>query len=384
MLRGTGGKARHDIPKLSWAEPLRLADVETRFRAETGARLRPRSQDQYWNTFLAFARDVHLEQFSLKQLQGKKGRELILSHVPKVKPHSRRHALAAIKKVWRKALAIQWPIENDDLERFPDPRPIRAPKRDIVELWVHAADSEQDLYEKSWFWTEQTDGLRPADQQAELCRKHLVRNAMGKIVGILAEDPQEMGLKRDAPIEAGMPPELADVLDAWLAKHPSGDENAPIWPWRATGDGRIIPSRKPTPDGIERMRRKFAKRWHLPWVTSKAMRHFVITTLEDAGMPKTLRHLWRGHKAESGDMDAQYGQRAQPEDTFMAQLRYLPSGPRGTFLKVERTQEGVPKEWTELYLKIASGQVDRFDAMDKVKTLLQAMERQVTVERIGP
>ena len=29
------------------------------------------------------------------------------------------------------------------------------------------------------------------------------------------------------------------------------------------------------------MRRKFAKRWHLPWVTSKAMRHFVITTLED-------------------------------------------------------------------------------------------------------
>ena len=46
MLRGTDGEARLDEPDLPREIPLNVRDVETRFVASTGARLKPRSQRQ--------------------------------------------------------------------------------------------------------------------------------------------------------------------------------------------------------------------------------------------------------------------------------------------------------------------------------------------------
>ena len=101
---GNGGEARLDTPRIPWDEPLDLKAVKTRFEATTSARLKPKSQYQYWGHFQAFADDVNLARYSKKDLSGKKGRELLLSHCPHVSARSRRHAMAAIKKIWRKAL----------------------------------------------------------------------------------------------------------------------------------------------------------------------------------------------------------------------------------------------------------------------------------------
>src|SRR3989442_10758880 len=88
MLRGTDGEARLDEPDLPREIPLNLRDVETRFVASTGARLKSRSQRQYWNTFKAFADDVRLARYTRRQLEGAQGKELILAYIPKVRPRS--------------------------------------------------------------------------------------------------------------------------------------------------------------------------------------------------------------------------------------------------------------------------------------------------------
>jgi len=346
----------------------------------TTARLRPLTRRQYWTYFVRFAKAVDLERYSPKQLTGDKGRELLISFYPGIPPYSRAYAMAAIRKVWRKGMGIPWPLEPDDLEAPPTPRIVRAPKREIVERWVRAAEAEPDLYERSWFFVELTFGYRPTDQQAALRRKHIVRNTAGQIVGLLVEDPRSEGFKRDSIIESAVPPIVAKALDAWLQEHPDGREDAFIWPWRSSVDGHLVTGRPMTDDAIRRTRQRFAKRWHLPWLTSKDMRHFVRTVLNECGMPTAERHLWQGHKPKGGDMDVQYGSR-QPEETFAVQMRHLPDGPLGTFLKVERTTGDVPSELLELWSKLKAREIDAMDVANALKALVKR-ETTVTVDLV--
>jgi len=125
----------------------------------------------------------------------------------------------------------------------------------------------------------------------------------------------------------------------------------------------------------ERMRHHFAARNRLPWLTSKDMKHFVRTVLNDSGMPKVERHYWQGHTADRADMDEQYGDRL-PEETLEVQRRALPQGVLGTFLRASPTDGGVPPEVGDIWVRLVVGDIDSLEAATALKDLARTHRKQ--------
>ncbi len=117
------------------------------------------------------------------------------------------------------------------------------------------------------------------------------------------------------------------------------------------------------------MRRRFAKRWRLQWVTSRAMRHFVKTTLDDSGMREPYLSFRQGHKPNRNDMNVVYG--VKPIDEMLVQqAAYLPSGPTGLFADVRVTAGGgLPPELEHLYQKLRAHEIDAEDFARRAKAL---------------
>ncbi len=127
-----------------------------------------------------------------------------------------------------------------------------------------------------------------------------------------------------------------------------------------------------------------ATRHHLPWLTSKDMRHFVRTVLNDSGMPIVERHYWQGHTPSPANMDEQYGDRP-PEETLEVQRRYLPQGVLGTFLRGAPVTNGVPPEVRDVWSRLVAGELDSLEAVDALRDLVRtARQRQTVAEIITP
>ena len=212
-----------------------------------------------------------------------------------------------------------------------------------------------------------------AKVEAELRLADLVFNATGDLVGIHAEAANH-GFKRDADIRQQLPQEVARALKDWLKDHPAPGANAFVWPWRNC-TGRIDPNRMNTDKTIDRMRRNFTKRNRLAWLTSKDVRHFVRTVLNDSGMKKVERHYWQGHAFNPADMDERYGDKPA-EETFDAQRHYLPQGILGTFLRIAPADMGVPGEVREIWSRLLAGELESSEAAEVLRGLARA-QRQV-------
>jgi hypothetical protein len=377
-LLGTGGEARR-LSELPWDTPLKLAEVKARFEAMTAARLtRGKTREEYWRRFRAFAECEGLGQYTKRQLAGDKGRELLIRHYAHISERSRPFVLSGIKKVWTRGIGLPWPLEKDDLPRPARPRRGVAPRREYVERWIEAARREPDAYARSWLMVELNGGLRPIDQQAELRMEDLVFNAAEEPIGIHAQ-AADHGFKRDADIRQCLPSEVAAALKDWLKEHPAPSAKAYVWPWRGMKPGlgkrHIDANGINTDDTISRMRRNFVDQNRLPWLTSKDMRHFVRTVLNDSGMKKVERHYYQGHAFNPADMDERYGDKPA-EETFDAQRHYLPQGILGTFLRIAPTDQGVPGEVREIWSRLLAGELESSEAAEVLRGLARA-QRQV-------
>lgn len=382
---GNGGEVRQSLRgELFWDTPLKFADVRAHFEAMT-PKLKERTKREYWKSFRAFAYRMELDQFSRKDLAGKKGEELLLRYFGLVKeshPHSLLPVCAGIKKVWRRGLDLPWPLESDDIPNAPSQRIIPGPRRDAVEPWVHAIENERDPYEHSWFMAQFTYGLRAVNQQSALRRQHIVYSETSeKPIGFMVHGA-DADFKRDSYFIAAIPPKVAEALEGWLKVHPDASPEAHIWPWRAS-DGNLDPSRPMTEKTIQAMRRNFAKRWHLAYIQSKAVRKFVKATLIQSGMKDPEKSYWQGHAPKRNDMDFVYGSK-QPEEIFSSQLYYLPEGPFGMFAGMT-AKVGIPPDLEALWAKAMSGQLDRLDAMDAFRAILKRLDRkQPTADLLSP
>lgn len=376
--RGTGGEARR-LDELPWDAHVRLDEIKARFEAMTAARLtRGKTREDYWRRFERFAECEGLGRYTKRQLAGEKGREVLIRHYPHISERSRAFVLSGIKKVWTRGIGLPWPLEKDDLPRPPRPRRGVAPRKEYVERWVEAARREPDAYERSWLLVELNGGLRPVDQQAELRLEDLVFNVAEEPVGIHAQ-AADHGFKRDADVRQHLPAEVAGALKDWLKEHPAPSAKAYVWPWRGMKEGlgktHVDANRMLTDRAIERMRRKFAERNRLPWLTSKDMRHFVRTVLNDSGMKKVERHYWQGHAFNPADMDERYGDKPA-EETFEAQRRHLPQGVLGTFLRLgPADDEGVPSEVREIWSRMVAGELESSEAAEALRGLARAQRQ---------
>jgi len=340
--------------------------IERRFYAMTAANLRRSSANEYWRYFVRFAQATNLSRMTRRNLESK-GKELLLGWASTVPPKSVPILMAGVKKVWRKALDLQWPLESDDLPRVQreDGGLTIAPSREVVQEWVRAAQVEQDPYTKAWFHVELSYGLRPCDQQAELRRKHIVHNAIGQPIGIMVRG-RDIGAKKDAWIIAAIPPNVGQVLKEWL-DHLPADPDTLLFPQPGTNE-------KHTHATVTQLRHGFASRHGLRWLTSRSMRHYVRATLIHARMEPMDRNFWQGHKARTSDMDTTYG--TEPSDVMTRQLEALPGGPMATFIhKAPEGVKGRRVNWNvqDLLDRVERGEMDRADAMEEIEALLKTL-----------
>lgn len=381
-LGADGGKANRKSAEIPWDTAVRLADIRARFEAET-TKLKQTSRDDYWYYFRIFAEHVELTRYTRRQLASPNGRNLLIGYLGDertVGPFSRSVHMYGIKKVWRRGLDLPWPIErdDDDLPKIPRPKMVPGPRREDVEPWVNAARNEQNPYERAWFLMESTYGLRPANQQAHLRRRNLQFNpATGKPIGLVANGTEE-NFKRDSYVIAAFPQEVADAVEAWLKVHPNASPEAWLFPWR-DAQGNLNPNLQATYRTIRAMRRRFEKRWNLRHLESKMMRKFVKGVLIDSRMPEPLKSFWQGHLPSRANMDAVYGVKSW-EESFTAQLSYLPAGPLGVFGSVQRTGD-IPAELAALWKRFHDKEIDAQDFASELKALDR---RQATVTFVGP
>ncbi len=386
---GDGGGGQCNVPELSWDEPLKLGGIKARFWANT-KRLKESSRCVYWEHFRRFAKDSggepgkprawtyhRFERFTKRDLQGDKGKQLLQAFYDEIPPFSRTTMMAGVRKVWRRGLDLEWPLDRDDLEQPPSPRLTPGPRREDVGRWVEAARNEQNVYESAWFSVELTFGLRNSNQQANLKRRNVVYNAVGEPIGFVAHGREE-DFKKDSYLIAAMPKDVAKAVGAWLKVHPDASPEAWLFPYRGA-TGLVDPKRRHNEASIGRMRSRFARRWSLPYLTSKAMRKFVKATLIDAGMPRPERDYWQGHKPPRNDMDVTYGNRSW-EEVLARQLGFLPDGPIGTFAQVRLTAQGVPAEVVNLWRRFQTNELDAMDLVNELK----ALKRQLAVDLLRP
>ncbi len=375
---GGGGREECNVPELPEDEPLKLGAIKARFYANT-KRCKECSKDRYWQYFKRFARDPgcdsrdpeswtyhRFERLTKNDLRGAKGKALLQDYHNNMPEFCRTTYLCGIRKVWRRGLDLRWPLDRDDTDRAPSPRFVPGPRRSDVSRWVEAARNEQDPYDHAWFMVELTYGLREPNQVGHLKRKHIEYNAVGEPIGFVVHGA-EADFKKDSYLIAALPKDVAQAVGAWLKVHPSGEPDSWLFPHKDAHD-RIGTNRQHNHHSIDAIRRRFARRWNLPWLTSKAMRKHVKATLIDAGMPRPERDYWQGHKPPRNDMDAVYG--TKPWDEILAkQLSYLPGGPMGTYAKVRLTEEGVPAEVADLWRRFQANEIDAMDFADALKTL---------------
>jgi hypothetical protein len=85
---------------------VKTEDILRAFQNETRTKLKESARKIYISTFKAFAKEVDLWKFSKRQLQGKKGKDLILSFISNKPLPSWRCNLAFLKLVWTYGLGL--------------------------------------------------------------------------------------------------------------------------------------------------------------------------------------------------------------------------------------------------------------------------------------
>ncbi len=354
-----------------------LNEVKARFDANWPAKRKMSTREQYWREFKDCFQAMNLRPYTKRQLQSK-GREILLEYDRRLAAHGRRQSkglkgtsrrtiFAAIKKVWRRGVGLDWPCDPDD---FPDAAvsPIyEGPPEEAVRQWWTAWTNETDPYLKGWFAVEFNNGLRGLNQQSHLLLRHLKRNeATQTLLGIVA-DGLDADFKTKSWVISPFPGFVGEAVRDHIQKLGITDGNAILFPWR-DAKGNVKPNRMHTQDSIEKMREKFRAKWNLPKLTSRQARKFVKGMLCRVNVPQPYLGFWQGHASDAEDMTVTYGSRPW-EESFETALRYLPGGPTSIFVKESAPREGIPPRLADLWAKFESDKMEMTDFMNAVVAL---------------
>ncbi len=353
---GNGGGGALRTLDLAGDAPLRTKVILERFRRNTRLRLKDGVQDEYARAFRRFAAPqsgekpdgIGLGPYTKRQLAGRKGKDLLLSHLERIPKPSRRWLLAALKSVWIHGLELPWPIDpKRDIGKLPRTRRRPTPPDPDVLAWPHAAREEKDPYLRLLLLMELQYGWRPGNQLAALRWGDVQYDPDGTPVAIEA-DAMERDFKSDSDIRAWLWPDVRDALVAWKAASPEVSPDRPILPWHGTTD-RLDPGRPHTGKSVLALLRAIARKWGLPHLTPVDFRHFVATALRRAGLSLQASAHLMGHDPTlaGGLAPAMRDVYDNPRnaDIYAEQSAMLPRGPLGILEPPEvQVDEELPPE----------------------------------------
>jgi len=195
-----------------------------------------------------------------------------------------------------------------------------------------------------------------------------VRYEGEKPVAIVA-DGQKEGFKTDAPVAARLSPDVQETMMEWMVKTPERRDDWLILP-RQSIKGELWPHNTLDNRIIAAYFDKLAKKWGLPHLTAKALRHWVATTCRKAGLSKQATAYLMGHDPAQGGAMRDWYDNPQLPDIFIEQAERLPYGPLG-YLNPPKVEiiEGLPHEAIELLKEYLSGRMPTMEFANRIETL---------------
>ena len=360
---GTGGSK----DTVQWDDdyPLNAEEILKRFAEHPTMRMRHygtlKTYSQRWRRF---AREMHLENYTRRQLAGAKGKRLILDHVASLKPRMRQGTISALKKIWKIGLNLPWPIDMElDIGPLPKTRRNEVPSDDKVRIWNERMELEPDPYLRAlWLITAQS-GQRPSTV-VRLDWRHVRYDEQDQPFEIRANGADE-GFKTGAEVAWRLPPNVRAVLTELRKSNPK--DNDPILPWR-DGWGRTKAKRS-SEDLLRGHWIRLQEKYGLPYLRPNGMRHWVTAQSRD---PPVLREEARaymgGHEQPIHNMGDQYDHR-NLETNLLEQERKFPQGPLGLFSKIElEVSQTVPNE-------VMSSLIAYHDSTGGLNALIDALDK---------
>jgi integrase len=310
-----------------------------------------------------------------KKLNGRRGADAITKHLKKKKETTWRFTIAAIKMIWTMGLELAWPAEMKEV-RPPTTGQAWTPEDETVKAWYLAVLKDHDEYFRLIFLLIAQHGWRPS-HLAHMKWRNIVYEA-GKPVKVQADGYVE-GFKTKAVVEAWLCPQVQEALIAWTAK----EEVRTV----RRDDGVIIPHRDRNGNyhfeevvshlfvmRLHVLWHDFQKRWRLPALMPKGLRHWVATKTREAGLsvPATARMM--GHDVDKSIMRQVYD---NPRSVRVEQRTKLPNGVLGLLCPPSvEVIEDIPGEALEVLRLRKAKKIGFIDMCQRLETIMDQQPTQ--------
>lgn len=219
-------------------------------------------------------------------------------------------------------------VTKRDIGRLPKVHPEETPADGVVGKWAEELQKENDPYLRALFLTVAQTGWRPSHVAALNVADVRIKN--GKPVAIVRY-PKDQEFKTEAPIAAHVSP---DVLEALIALERIRPQNCAIlFPWRSSQTGVLNPLQRLDSHTVDRNWKAIQRKWNLPYLTPKGLRHWVATVCRREGLSIQASAWLMGHDPAAGGAMRDWYDAPNVEDMLDEQASVLPNGPLG-ILKV--------------------------------------------------
>jgi len=351
---GDGGVSDGSVGVIDGDSLVNVDTVVENFEKLAGLRLRGRTGYQYELIFRRFAKTVGLEQYTRRQLAGKKGPELLIQYLlgDKVPTPSRRMENAALKTIWTEGLGLPYPIVRRQLGELPEIGRRQSPRDSDVLPWVKTLEHEEDPYLKTLVLFVFQLGIRPS--HAALFRWSHVRYGPDGRPEAIITSGREPGNKRMTAIKARIPPDLAEAMMELKKIAPSALPEDPILPLRKRNGELASAPMDATRYTFQWLR--FQRKHLLSHLRPVDLRHWVSTTCRRAGLSYAATNSLQGHKCSSLNMRDRYDCPSD-EELLEEQGRALPQGPIGFVCPRIEMDQALPIELTQGLSKCLSGEM---------------------------
>jgi len=349
---------------------LSIDEVRERFVRDTVLRLKAKTQKRYLQTFQRLVKFANLEEFSKKDLTGRKGRELMLAflgEVRKTAPKSLRYVIAGLVKIYSYGLRIPFPIDvKRDLGRQPKVARRTGADSRVIDAWNNALALEKDLWTKL-MWNGLCIGWRPS-QLCALKWKNVRRDHTGRPRAIMADGTTE-GFKTPSPIKVRLHPDFAELLVNVERNHSNLRPEWPLLPWKSTVDSREIDWGRPAnTEMVERHMTRLMRKYSLTRLLPVEIRHWVSAACREAGLSRVATAYLQGHDATQGGAMRDFYDNPTEEEILDEQARCIPRGPLGTLKRVE-IEVGLPQDVDNLWSAYCDGRIDTIEFAKQAEAL---------------
>ncbi|MEM4263152.1 MAG: site-specific integrase, partial [Thermoplasmata archaeon] len=263
---------------------------------------------------------------------------------------------------------LAWPIDNKmDIGRLPRSRREPTPSDDVVREWAEAVAREKDPYLRLiWLFIAQ-HGWRPSHATG-IRWGDIQYDSTGQPYAIVSRGARGE-FKTFAPVAARLSHDVIQALQEWKKVHPEPYSDTWVLPWRSA-KGIIRVYQRINKYVFHANWKRLRKKYSLPPLRPKDMRHWVATTCRKAGLSKIATAYLQGHDATEGGAMRDWYDNPRLEEIFEEQENCLPNGPLGTLLisNVE-VMPGIPNEAISLLQRYITGKIGTLDFVSLIEEI---------------